>query len=76
MIGNLDDRVDERVLYEIMVQAGPLVEVYIPRDKDSKRSKGYGFTEFKTEESADYALRLFSGLLSLYNRPLRISVGS
>lgn len=75
MIGNLDERVDERVVYEIMVQAGPLVDVYFPRDKDSKRHKGYGFAEYETEESAQYALRLFSGLVYLCNRSVRFAVG-
>ncbi|KAG6546859.1 hypothetical protein Mapa_011475 [Marchantia paleacea] len=73
-IGNLDERVDERLLYEIMVQAGPLVEVYIPRDKESKRHKGYGFAEYRSEESAQYALNLFSGLVTLYNRTLRFAI--
>jgi len=58
-----------------MVQAGPLVDVYFPRDKDSKRHKGYGFAEYETEESAQYALRLFSGLVYLCNRSVRFAVG-
>jgi RNA recognition motif-containing protein len=73
-VGNLDERVDERVVYEIMVQAGPLVDVYFPRDKDSKRHKGYGFAEYETEESAQYALRLFSGLVYLCNRSVRFAI--
>ncbi|KAJ7554767.1 hypothetical protein O6H91_05G010700 [Diphasiastrum complanatum] len=73
-ICNLDERVDERLLYEIMVQAGPLVDVYIPRDKETKRHKGYGFAEYNTEESAQYALTLFSGLVSLYKRLVRFSI--
>jgi hypothetical protein len=73
--GNLDERVDERILYEIMVQAGPLVNVNIPRDNDSKKHKGYGFAEYTTESNAQYAVRLFSGLVCLHNRPLRFQVG-
>ncbi|XP_024542793.1 RNA-binding protein 7 [Selaginella moellendorffii] len=72
-VSNLDDRVDERVLYDIMVQAGPLVEVYIPRDKETKRHRGYGFAEYESEESASYALRLFSGLVTLHNRPVNFA---
>ncbi|CAM6105904.1 unnamed protein product [Calypogeia fissa] len=73
-IGNLDERVDEKLLYEIMVQAGPLVEVYIPRDKETNRHKGYGFAEFCSEKSAQYALSLFSGLLTFYKRPVRLAI--
>eukprot|EP01018_Ginkgo_biloba_P035092 Gb_31777 [translate_table: standard] len=73
-IGNLDEKVEERVLYEIMIQAGPVVELYIPRDKDSKRHKGYGFAEYLTESDAHYAIKLFSGLVCLHNRPLRFGI--
>ncbi|KAL2651831.1 hypothetical protein R1flu_019959 [Riccia fluitans] len=69
-IGNLDERVDERLLYEIMVQAGPVLNVHIPRDKETKRHKGYAFAEYGSVESAQYALSLFSGLVTLYSRPV------
>ena len=72
--GNLDDRVNERILYEVMVQAGPVVDMYIPRDRESQKHKGYGFAEYDTEESAQYAVNLFSNLLNLFDRPVRISV--
>lgn len=65
---------DERVLYEIMVQAGPLVDVYLPRDKETKRHKGYGFAEYTSEISAQYAVNLFSGLVYLQKKLLRFSV--
>jgi len=73
-IGNLDERVDERTLYEIMVQAGPLVNVRIPSDNDAKKHRGYGFAEYTTESNAQYAVRLFSGLVCLHNRPLRFKI--
>lgn len=74
MVGNLDEKVDERVIYEIMMQAGPLANVYIPRDKETGRHKGYGFAEFTTEKSAQYAVSLFSGLVSLHKKLLRFSI--
>lgn len=73
-IGNLDERVDERILYEIMIQAGPLVDVHIPRDNEAKKHRGYGFAEYTTESNAQYAVRLFSGLVCLHNRPLRFQI--
>lgn len=73
-IGNLDEKVDERVLYEIMIQAGPLVDIYVPRDKETKRHKGYAFAEFTCEKSAQYAVSLFSGLVSLQKKMLRFSI--
>lgn len=75
-IGNLDERVNERVLYDILIQAGRVVDLYIPRDKETDRPKGYAFAEYETEEVAEYAVRLFSGLVTLYNRTLKFAVGS
>ncbi|KAL6973684.1 hypothetical protein U1Q18_027871 [Sarracenia purpurea var. burkii] len=73
-VGNLDERVSDRVLYDILIQAGRIVDLYIPRDKETNRPKGYAFAEYETEEIADYAVRLFSGLVSLYKRPLKFAV--
>ncbi|KAA8530792.1 hypothetical protein F0562_005584 [Nyssa sinensis] len=73
-IGNLDERVSDRVLYDILIQAGRVVDLYIPRDKETDRPKGYAFAEYETEEIADYAVRLFSGLVILYNRTLKFAI--
>ncbi|XP_024972638.1 spliceosome-associated protein 49-like isoform X1 [Cynara cardunculus var. scolymus] len=73
-IGNLDERVSDRVLYDILIQAGRVVDLHIPRDKETDRSKGFAFAEYETEEIADYAVRLFTGLVTLYNRTLRFGV--
>lgn len=73
-IGNMDEKVDERVLYEILIQAGPVVDLYIPRDKETNRHKGYGFAEYETEDIAQYAIKLFSGLVCLNNRTLRFAI--
>ncbi|MCL7027662.1 hypothetical protein MKW94_021138, partial [Papaver nudicaule] len=71
---NLDERVSERVLYDILIQAGRIVDLHIPRDRESNRPKGYAFAEYETEEIADYAVRLFSGLVTLYNRSLKFAI--
>ncbi|GAB4845531.1 hypothetical protein Ancab_038936 [Ancistrocladus abbreviatus] len=73
-IGNLDERVSDRVLYDILIQAGRIMDLYIPRDKETNRPKGYAFAEYETEEIADYAVRLFSGLVTLYNRTLKFAI--
>lgn len=74
--GNLDERVTERVLYDILIQAGRVVDLHIPKDKETEKPKGYAFAEYETEEIADYAVRLFSGLVTLYNRTLKFAVRS
>ncbi|KAE8725413.1 mannan endo-1,4-beta-mannosidase 5 [Hibiscus syriacus] len=73
-IGNLDERVSDRVLYEILIQAGRVVDLYIPRDKETDKPKGFAFVEYENEDVADYAVRLFSGLVTLYNRTLKFAI--
>ncbi|KAK8652644.1 hypothetical protein V6N13_126671 [Hibiscus sabdariffa] len=73
-IGNLDERVSDRVLYEILIQAGRVVGLYIPRDKETEKPKGFAFVEYENEDVADYAVKLFSGLVTLYNRTLKFAI--
>ncbi|XP_076922324.1 spliceosome-associated protein 49-like [Bidens hawaiensis] len=73
-IGNLDERVTDRVLYDILIQAGRVVDLHIPRDKETDKPKGFAFAEYETEEIADYAVRLFRGLVTLYSRTLRFGI--
>ncbi|KAI3768776.1 hypothetical protein L2E82_19609 [Cichorium intybus] len=61
--GNLDERVSDRVLYDILIQAGRVVDLQIPRDEENK-PKGFATAEYETEAIADYAVRLFTGLMS------------
>ncbi|XP_010542650.1 PREDICTED: splicing factor 3B subunit 4 [Tarenaya hassleriana] len=73
-IGNIDERVSDRVLYDIMIEAGRVVDLHIPRDKETDKPKGFAFAEYETEEIAEYAVKLFSGLVTLYNRTLKFNI--
>ncbi|CAK9313980.1 unnamed protein product [Citrullus colocynthis] len=73
-VGNLDERVSDRVLYDILIQAGRVVDLHIPRDKESGKPKGFAFAEYESEEIANYAVKLFSGLVNLHNRTLKFAV--
>jgi splicing factor 3B subunit 4 len=53
-VGNLDSQVSEELLWELFVQAGPVVNVYVPKDRVTNLHQGYGFVEFRSEEDADY----------------------
>lgn len=72
--GNLDERVSDRVLYDILIQAGRVVDLYIPRDRETDKPKGYAFAEYESDEVAEYAVKLFSGLVTLYKRTLKFVV--
>ncbi|KAD1124718.1 hypothetical protein E3N88_43254 [Mikania micrantha] len=73
-IGNLDERVTDRVLYDILIQAGRVVDLHIPRDRETDKPKGFAFAEYESKEIADYAIKLFTGLVTLYNRTLRFGI--
>ena len=42
----------EELLWELMLQAGPVTNVHIPRDRITNEAQGYSFVEFKAEEDA------------------------
>ncbi|KAI5018044.1 hypothetical protein ZWY2020_042932 [Hordeum vulgare] len=70
--GNLDEKVPGRVLYEILIQVGHVVDLHIPCDKETGRPKGFAFAEYETEAIAQYAVRLFSRLVRLNGKTLKI----
>ncbi len=72
---NLDQKVTEELLWEFFIQVGPVVSVFMPRDKITGDHQGYGFVEFKTEEDADYAIKIMHSI-RIYNRPIKISKAS
>ncbi|XP_022925403.1 RNA-binding protein 7-like [Cucurbita moschata] len=73
-VGNLDERVSDKVLYDILIQAGRVVDLHIPRDKESGKPKGFAFAEYENEDITNYAIKLFSGLVTLHNRTLKFAV--
>ncbi|KAM9359244.1 RNA-binding protein 7 [Symphorus nematophorus] len=73
-IRNLDSRVTEELLFELFVQAGPLIKTKIPKDADGKQ-KTFGFAVYKHEVSAPYAVQLLNGT-SLYGRTLHVQFRS
>lgn len=74
-VGDLDLLVDESILWELMLQAGPVVNVHIPRDKLSREHMNYGFVEFQSEQDADYAIKIMN-MIKLYGKPIRINKAS
>ncbi|XP_078388032.1 RNA-binding protein 7-like [Cetorhinus maximus] len=73
-IGNLDLRVTEELLFELFLQAGPLLVVKIPKDKDGK-SKQFAFVHFKHVESVHYGKDLLNGI-QLYGKAIKIQFRS
>lgn len=74
-IGNLDDKVNEEILWELMLQAGPLVNVHMPKDKVSGKYLNYGFVEYRSEDDADYAIKIMN-MIKLYGKPIKVNKAS
>jgi len=74
-VGGLDEKVTESLLWELFVQAGPVVNVHMPKDRVSLNHQGYGFVEFIGEEDADYAIRILN-MIKLYGKPVRVNKAS
>lgn len=55
-LGNLSRSVDEQLLVELAKAYGNLVEVSVAVDRMSGPSRGFGFLEFSTNESARWAI--------------------
>uniref|UniRef100_A0A3B5BGJ4 RNA binding motif protein 7 n=1 Tax=Stegastes partitus TaxID=144197 RepID=A0A3B5BGJ4_9TELE len=73
-IRNLDTRVTEELLFELFLQAGPLIKTKIPKDADGKQ-KTFGFAVYKHEVSVPYAMELLNGT-SLYGRTIHVQFRS
>eukprot|EP00928_Gymnodinium_smaydae_P027776 TRINITY_DN2136_c0_g1_i1.p1 TRINITY_DN2136_c0_g1~~TRINITY_DN2136_c0_g1_i1.p1 ORF type:complete len:251 (+),score=67.05 TRINITY_DN2136_c0_g1_i1:180-932(+) len=74
-VGNIDPKIDEEIIWEIMVQCGPVANVHMPKDKITNTHQGYGFVEFKNEEDADYAIKIMN-MIRLFGKPIRCNKSS
>eukprot|EP00953_Heterococcus_sp_UTEX-ZZ885_P001984 1588-Heterococcus_DN1.PRE.1 len=73
--GNLDEGATEELVWELMLQAGPVINVHMPRDKITSAHQGYGFVEFRSEEDAEYAIKVLN-MVKLFGKPLRVNKAS
>jgi splicing factor 3B subunit 4 len=71
-VGNLDEKVTEELLWELMTQCGPVVNVHMPKDKVTGKYLGYGFVEFRTEDDAEYALKIMT-MVKLYTKAIKLN---
>lgn len=74
-VGNLDERATDSLVWELMLQAGRIVNVHLPKDRVTQTHQGYGFVEFISEEDAEYAARIMNQV-RLYGKPIRVNKAS
>jgi splicing factor 3B subunit 4 len=74
-VGNLDPLVTEELVWELFTQAGPVVNVYLPKDRVTNAHQGYGFVEFRSEDDADYAIKILN-MIKVFGKPIRVNKAS
>jgi len=61
-VGNLPFSATDDSLREMFAQAGQVESARIITDRDTGRSKGFGFVEMPTEQEANDAIKKFNGV--------------
>lgn len=69
-VNGLDEQCTEAILWELFTQAGPVMNVHMPKDRISGLHQGYGFIEFAGEEDADYAMKVMN-MIKLFGKTIR-----
>lgn len=72
-VGNLSYQTTEDDLRQLFAGAGQVASVAIITERDTGRSKGFGFVEMTTEDEANKAQQMFNGH-SLHNRTLKVDL--
>ncbi len=72
-VGNLSYATTEEELRELFAQAGTVASVELIKDRDTNRSKGFGFVAMSTQAEAQNAISKFNGYL-LGGRNLTVNV--
>ena len=60
-VGNLPFKMTREELFDLFAQAGGVVSVHIPTDRETGRPRGFGFVEMEDENSIDQAIQMFNG---------------
>lgn len=72
-VGNLPYSVSEQTLSDLFGQAGSVVDVHLPTERDSGRMRGFGFVEMASDAEAQHAIQQFNGY-RLADRELRVNI--
>lgn len=72
-VGNLSYRSTEDDLQRLFAQAGKVKSASIIKDRETGRSKGFGFVEMETDSEAQQAINMFNGK-SFQDRALTVNL--
>lgn len=71
-IGQLSFSVDSNALGDAFASAGEVISAKVITDRDTGRSKGFGFVEMATEDQAQKAIDALNGK-EIMGRPVNVS---
>jgi RNA recognition motif-containing protein len=71
-VGNLSFDTTEGEVEQLFGQAGTIVKVTLPTERETGRPRGFAFVEFDSSEAASAAIEKFDGQ-DLNGRPLRVN---
>jgi RNA recognition motif-containing protein len=71
-VSNISFKVREKSLRELFSQYGTVERVKIVKDRETQRSKGYGFVEMPNDDEARRAIEALNGYVH-FERPLIVS---
>jgi RNA recognition motif-containing protein len=71
-VGNLPYDITEEELRGFFSRVGPLVQVFIPVDRDTGKRRGFAFVEFDERSQAEEAVRQLNGQ-QLRNRAISVN---
>lgn len=71
-VGNLSFGLTDEDLQKAFAEFGTVASARIIRDRESNRSKGFGFVEFEDDAAADAAIAKMDGA-DMDGRPLRVN---
>lgn len=72
-VGNLAWAVDDLALENLFSEQGKVLEAKVVYDRESGRSRGFGFVTYSSSEEVDNAIASLNGI-ALDGRPIRVSV--
>ncbi len=71
-VGNLPFSATDQSLVDLFSQCGTVDSANLIMDRDSGRSKGFGFVEMSTDEEAQAAINKYNGA-ELQGRPMTVN---
>jgi len=71
-IGNISFKANEEDLREVFTQFGQITDVFLPRDKATKKLRGFGFITFESADAMKQALDMDGK--DIKGRPVKVNV--